>query len=44
MKKKFTAFRCPETLLIAAKRRAKKQHRSLSNYLVNLVAEDTKNK
>jgi len=37
---KYTAFRCPEDLLIKAKARANKDHRSLSNYLITLIAKD----
>ena len=37
---KYTAFRCPEDLLAKAKVKASKDHRSLSNYLITLVAKD----
>jgi len=36
----YTAFRCPEDLLTKAKSRASKDHRSLSNYLITLIAKD----
>lgn len=38
---KYTAFRCPEELLIKAKAKAEKDHRSLSNYLIVLIQRDT---
>lgn len=37
---KYTAFRCPEDLLSKAKAKANKDHRSLSNYLITLIAKD----
>jgi hypothetical protein len=37
---KYTAFRCPEDLLVKAKAKANKDHRSLSNYLITLIAKD----
>lgn len=37
---KYTAFRCPEDLLAKAKVKANKDHRSLSNYLITLLAKD----
>ena len=37
---KYTAFRCPEDLLLKAKSKANKDHRSLSNYLITLIAKD----
>ena len=37
---KYTAFRCPEDLLHKAKVKAAKDHRSLSNYLITLIAKD----
>lgn len=37
---KYTAFRCPEDLLHKAKAKANKDHRSLSNYLITLIAKD----
>lgn len=37
---KYTAFRCPEDLLHKAKAKASKDHRSLSNYLITLIAKD----
>lgn len=37
---KYTAFRCPEDLLHKAKVKANKDHRSLSNYLITLIAKD----
>jgi hypothetical protein len=40
---KYTAFRCPEDLLELAKHKASRARRSLSNYLVYLIAEDVKN-
>ncbi len=38
---KYTAFRCPESILEVAKAKAKSQRRSLSNYLICLVEKDT---
>jgi hypothetical protein len=40
MSSKYTAFRCPEDLLAKAKVKALKDRRSLSNYLITLVAKD----
>lgn len=37
---KYTAFRCPDDLLSKAKAKAAKDRRSLSNYLITLVAMD----
>jgi predicted DNA-binding protein len=37
---KYTAFRCPEDLLEKAKVKAKKDRRSLSNYLITLIEKD----
>jgi len=37
---KYTAFRCPEGLLEKAKSKAKKDRRSLSNYLITLIERD----
>ena len=37
---KYTAYRCPEDLLHKAKSKASKDHRSLSNYLITLIAKD----
>jgi predicted DNA-binding protein len=37
---KYTAFRCPEELLELAKTKAKKDRRSLSNYLITLIEKD----
>jgi len=37
---KYTAFRCPEDLLEKAKIKAKQDRRSLSNYLITLIAKD----
>ena len=37
---KYTAFRCPEGLLEKAKVKAKKDRRSLSNYLITLIEKD----
>ena len=42
MSSKYTAFRCPEDLLEKAKVRAKKDRRSLSNYLIMLIEKDVK--
>ena len=36
----YTAFRCPEDLLRKAKIRAKRDRRSLSNYLITLIDRD----
>ncbi len=40
MASKYTAFRCPEDLLEKAKARAKRDRRSLSNYLITLIDRD----
>ena len=40
MNSKYTAFRCPEDLLRKAKLRAKRDRRSLSNYLITLIDKD----
>ena len=40
MSSKYTAFRCPEELLEKAKARAKRDRRSLSNYLITLIDKD----
>ena len=40
MSSKYTAFRCPEDLLEKAKTRAKRDRRSLSNYLITLIDKD----
>ena len=40
MSSKYTAFRCPEDLLEKAKVRAKRERRSLSNYLITLLDKD----
>jgi len=40
MSSKYTAFRCPEDLLEKAKLRAKRDRRSLSNYLITLIDRD----
>lgn len=34
---KYTAFRCPEDILAAAKIKAKADRRSLSNYIITLL-------
>ena len=39
---KYTAFRCPEDLLELAKTKAKKDRRSLSNYIITLIEKDVK--
>ena len=39
----YTAFRCPDDLLAKAKVKAAKQRRSLSNYLIVLIAADVAN-
>jgi predicted DNA-binding protein len=39
---KYTAFRCPEDLLEMAKVKAKKDRRSLSNYIITLIEKDVK--
>ena len=43
MSSKYTAFRCPEDLLEKAKVRAKRERRSLSNYLITLIDRDVAN-
>lgn len=40
MSSKYTAFRCPKDLLEKAKTRAKRDRRSLSNYLITLIDKD----
>ena len=40
MSSKYTAFRCPEDLLEKAKIRARRDRRSLSNYLITLIDKD----
>jgi predicted HicB family RNase H-like nuclease len=37
---RYTAFRCPEDLLEKAKIKARKDRRSLSNYLITLIEKD----
>lgn len=39
---KYTAFRCPEDLLELAKTKAKRDRRSLSNYIITLIERDVK--
>ena len=39
MNTKYTAFRCPEDILEAAKKRAKAERRSLSNYIICILEE-----
>lgn len=39
---KYTAFRCPEDLLELAKSKAKKDRRSLSNYIITLIEKDVR--
>ena len=39
---KYTAFRCPEDLLELAKVKAKKDRRSLSNYIITLIEKDVR--
>ena len=39
---KYTAFRCPEDLLELATVKAKKDRRSLSNYLITLIEKDVR--
>ena len=36
----FTAFRCPEDILAKAKVKAAGERRSLSNYIITLIAKD----
>lgn len=38
---KYTAFRCPVDLLCKARRIADSEHRSLSNYIIRLLEEDS---
>lgn len=40
-KTKYTAFRCPVDLLAKAQAKAKQDRRSLSNYLILLIENDT---
>jgi len=37
---KYTAFRCPEDILAKAKMKAARDRRSLSNYIITLIAKD----
>jgi hypothetical protein len=37
---RYTAFRCPEDLLEKAKAKAKRDRRSLSNYIITLIEKD----
>lgn len=39
---KYTAFRCPEDLLELAKAKARKDRRSLSNYIITLIERDVR--
>jgi predicted DNA-binding protein len=39
---KYTAFRCPEDLLELAKIKARKDRRSLSNYIITLIEKDVR--
>lgn len=39
MSTKYTAFRCPQDILQAAKQRAKAERRSLSNYIICLLED-----
>lgn len=39
---KYTAFRCPEDLLEMAKIKARKDRRSLSNYIITLIERDVR--
>ena len=41
---RYTAFRCPEDLLELAKIKAKKDRRSLSNYIIMLIAKDVEHR
>ena len=43
MTSKYTAFRCPEDLLVKAKVKAARDRRSLSKYLIILIEKDTEN-
>lgn len=42
MHSRYTAFRCPEDLLRKAKIKARRDRRSLSNYLITLIEKDVK--
>jgi predicted HicB family RNase H-like nuclease len=37
---RYTAFRCPEDLLEKAKAQARRERRSLSNYIITLIEKD----
>jgi hypothetical protein len=37
---RYTAFRCPEDLLEKAKAKARRDRRSLSNYIITLIDKD----
>ena len=37
---RYTAFRCPEELLERAKVKARRDRRSLSNYIITLIEKD----
>ena len=37
---KYTSFSCPEDILELAKVKAKKDRRSLSNYIITLIEKD----
>ncbi len=37
---RYTAFRCPEDLLEKAKAKARRDRRSLSNYIIMLIEKD----
>ncbi|MES2568533.1 MAG: hypothetical protein V4710_00590 [Verrucomicrobiota bacterium] len=39
-KSRYTAFRCPLDILALAKVKAKKQRRSLSNYIITLIERE----
>lgn len=39
---KYTAFRCPEELLEPLRKRAEKDRRSLSNYIIVLIERDVR--
>ncbi|MES2568660.1 MAG: hypothetical protein V4710_01245 [Verrucomicrobiota bacterium] len=39
---RYTAFRCPEDLLELAKAKARKDRRSLSNYIITVIEKDCK--